>query len=348
VSIVDSGRWNGSPFFVMERLQGQDLRSLLELHTPLASTTTVRVGLDICAALQVAHAAGVIHRDLKPENLFITRDEDGNDCCKVLDFGIAKLAEENLTLPGTLLGTARYMAPEQITHDSPVGPATDFFSLGVVLFECLTGQVPFPGDSLESVLYKIVNDEAAALRELRPELPQSLADLIARALNKDPAQRPQTAAEFASLLAQPGLDMTLSSRAVTQGAFFQGPATAKTRGRHWLQLSGAAFGVGMTCGLAIGYAGRSLLPFFSLQPVAPAAAASQQPRAAGPAAPRAPEPSAVPQPSTPSEPVASVREEATPRVHAVESKSSYPSSSSRPAQPPLFFPAGDATKPRSK
>jgi serine/threonine protein kinase len=201
VAIVDSGTHQGAPYFVMERLYGDELRRLLNQSRTLPVQRAVHIALDVCRALKVAHAAGVIHRDLKPENLFITRSAQGTDLCKVLDFGVAKLTGENPTLPGTLMGTARYMAPEQINQASEIGPATDVFSLAVILYECLTGVAPFAADTLERVLYRIITEPPPPLLELRPEVPRGLVALIESALAKRAAERPQSAAELGEALA---------------------------------------------------------------------------------------------------------------------------------------------------
>ena len=140
VGMVDCGvTEEGCPFLVMELLRGSDLRHLVALEGPLSAVRVIHIALDVCRGLAVAHGAGIVHRDLKPDNLFVTRDADGKEQCKLLDFGIAKLSEGNRTRPGALLGTVRYMAPEQLRPEQPVGPSTDLFALGVTLFECFAG-----------------------------------------------------------------------------------------------------------------------------------------------------------------------------------------------------------------
>jgi serine/threonine protein kinase len=119
----------------------------------------------------------------------------------LLDFGIAKLSQGNPTSPGTYFGTARYMAPEQISTDQPIGPAADLFALGVTLFECLTCTHPFDADTLERVLFKIMNEPAPDLLALRPDLPPGLAALVTRLLAKKPAERPSSASTLAAELA---------------------------------------------------------------------------------------------------------------------------------------------------
>jgi len=194
VAIVDCGvAERGAPYFVMERLYGVELRRLLQEQGALPIPRALHLSIDVCHALHVAHAAGVVHRDVKPENLFLVQSDARAEQCRVLDFGVAKLSGENPTLPGALVGTARYMAPEQISMGTQLGPATDVFALGVILFECLSGKPPFDGDSFERVLFKIVNDAPPDLQRLRPEISQDLVRLVEHMLAKDPEHRPQSA-----------------------------------------------------------------------------------------------------------------------------------------------------------
>jgi len=201
VSIVDAGSLDdGRPFFVMERLQGQDLRQLLTRCPVLPVRRAVNLAIDACLGLHATHAAGLVHRDMKPENLFIARSEDGGDRCKLLDFGVAKRAHHEQTNPGALVGTARYMAPEQVAHDAPVGPPADLFAMGVILYRCLSATNPFEADSLERVLFRIMNDVAAPLDSISPQVPRELAHVIGRALAKNPAERPDGALSLARAL----------------------------------------------------------------------------------------------------------------------------------------------------
>ncbi|MEO8903950.1 MAG: serine/threonine-protein kinase [Polyangiaceae bacterium] len=200
VSVVDSGTLSdGRPFFVMERLQGQDLQKILTETAQLQVARAVSLAIDICLGLHAAHSAGLVHRDLKPENVFVTRGDDARERCKLLDFGVVKSNEPDYTRPGALLGTARYMAPEQVSHDTQVGPAADLFALGVVLYRCLSGQHPFAADSLERVLFRVMNDTPAPLDG---HVPAELAALVARALAKAPSLRPASALDFARSLAR--------------------------------------------------------------------------------------------------------------------------------------------------
>jgi serine/threonine protein kinase len=196
VNIVDSGTLaDGRPYFVMERLRGEDLRHLLERLPELPVARAVNLIIDACLGLQAAHAAGLVHRDLKPANLFVTSLDGAGERCKLLDFGVAKAADTEQTQPGALVGTARYMAPEQVSPDGALGPRTDVFALGVILYRCLTGKHPFESDSLERVLYNIVHTRPPAI--LRPGVPSELEATILRALGKSADERQSSALAFA-------------------------------------------------------------------------------------------------------------------------------------------------------
>jgi eukaryotic-like serine/threonine-protein kinase len=190
VAIVDSGILrDGRPYFVMDLLIGSDLRRLLAAHGTLPPARVANLGVDVCRGLAAAHAAGLIHRDLKPENLFVTRGDDGRDVCKILDFGVAKGGDIGATRPGMLVGTVRYMASEQVGLDAPVGPRTDLYALGVILYECLCGVAPLQGDTTERALYAIMNGTPTPLRERLPELSTGLAAVVMRAFAREPEER---------------------------------------------------------------------------------------------------------------------------------------------------------------
>jgi serine/threonine protein kinase len=214
VSIVDSGVMSGGvPYFVMERLEGHDLRQLLREQGPLLAARASQLALDVCRGLEVAHAAGLVHRDLKPENLFVSVGDDGREICRILDFGVAKSLGAN-TAPGAVIGTTRYMAPEQVGLDLPLTPQTDIYALAVILYECLSGSLPFDGDTIERVFFKIMNVPATDLHELRPELPRGLVSAVHAGLEKQPAARPHDAVAFAELL-MPYVGRHTPRRAVT-------------------------------------------------------------------------------------------------------------------------------------
>lgn len=201
VSILDSGELaSGAPYFVMERLVGHDLRRLLEAQAPLTPARVCQLGVDACRGLAAVHAAGLVHRDLKPENLFVSTGDDGREVCRILDFGVAKSARDNSTRPGALVGTTRYMAPEQVGMEHPLGPHTDVYALAVILYECLTGVVPFDGDTVERVLFKIMTEQERPLRELCPHAPPELLEAVHAALRKQPQERTKSALELAAAL----------------------------------------------------------------------------------------------------------------------------------------------------
>jgi len=201
VSVFDCGELEDeTPYLVMELLEGQDLRSLLRSQSVLPAARAVRIVVEACRALTAAHEAGLIHRDLKPENLFITRRSTGEDWCKVLDFGVAKLDGGMATAQGSIIGTVRYMAPEQLSDSSTVDAATDVYALGAVLYECLAGTSLWDGATVEETMYQIMNREPAALAERRPHLPRALTRIVHRSVERNRERRPQSAAEFASLL----------------------------------------------------------------------------------------------------------------------------------------------------
>jgi eukaryotic-like serine/threonine-protein kinase len=174
-------------FLAMEWLEGEDLSRRLS-RGPLTITETLRLAKRVADALAAAHARGIVHRDIKPSNIFLC--DGAIDDAKILDFGVAQVAKSTLAITGTgqLIGTLGYMAPEQALSGRDVTPAADVFSLGCVLFECITGRGPFAGEWAE-VLSKILLSEAPRLRELRKDAPLVLDELLGRMLRKDPAAR---------------------------------------------------------------------------------------------------------------------------------------------------------------
>ena len=187
VNVIDFGAGDGIPFIVMQFLRGEDLRSLLDRHPRgLPIPDLVDVMLAVCAGVAAAHQAGVIHRDLKPHNIFLSRGSAAEEVVpKVLDFGIAKvesaLDASNLTSPGSVLGTTSYMSPEQISGGAVDG-RTDQYALGVVLFQCLTGHLPFADYTGEILSRKIREGKFFPPSRLRPDLPSALEAVIVRAM----------------------------------------------------------------------------------------------------------------------------------------------------------------------
>jgi len=197
----------GEPYLVMEFLEGRDLARELAARGPLPLAETVDLLAQACEALAEAHVRGIVHRDLKPANLFLAHKLDGEPCVKVLDFGISKVAsaddapEENITITSTLVGTPKYMSPEQIQDSRSVDLRTDIWGLGTILYELLTQQRPFAAPTLALVCVKVLHDEVPAPSTLRSDLPPGLDAVVARCLKKDPAERWANVRELVEALA---------------------------------------------------------------------------------------------------------------------------------------------------
>ncbi|HEX9987340.1 MAG TPA: protein kinase [Chloroflexia bacterium] len=215
VDIYDFGEAPGDTMFIsMKYVEGQNLKDVLQKRGRLTPAETISIARQACHALSAAHAAELIHRDVKPQNILIDRAGNVN----LTDFGIVKaLSGPSLTQSGMTFGTAAYMSPEQATG-SPIGPASDIYALGCVMYDMLTGRPPFEGDNPAIVAYKQVWEQPRPLHDLVPEVPPSLEAVVMRCLNKDPGRRyPDTrtlAAELDAISAmfnQPTQAMSLGS-----------------------------------------------------------------------------------------------------------------------------------------
>jgi eukaryotic-like serine/threonine-protein kinase len=198
---------NGAPYMVMEYLEGTDLGDWLERRDLPPIEQTVEFVLQACEAIAEAHSLGIVHRDLKPANLFCIRRADGVQSIKVLDFGISKLtgsraAGTNLDITRTaaIVGSPVYMSPEQLRASRDVDPRTDIWSLGVILFQLISGRVPFISDSLPDLSIRIVSDPTPHLRDFRPDVPEALEQVVEKCLEKKRERRYSDVAELAVAL----------------------------------------------------------------------------------------------------------------------------------------------------
>ncbi len=192
VPVLDSGEDRGVRFLVMEYVDGEDLKSLLRRSGPLAPARAVAVAAAVCDALEYAHARGIVHRDIKPQNILLTPSGQ----VKVTDFGIARaLTSATITETGTVLGSVHYLPPEQ-ARGEPATAASDLYALGVVLYEMLTGRLPFDGESPIAVALKHLYEEPPSLRHANPEVPGWLEGVVRRALAKRPEDRYPSAADM--------------------------------------------------------------------------------------------------------------------------------------------------------
>lgn len=200
VDIYDVGTQDDITYLVMEYLEGSDLARLLKKERELSVQRAVDIMLPVTAALLAAHERGVIHRDLKPANIFLAEGPHGLESPKVLDFGISKLKSdapsEQLTTTGALLGTPYYMSPEQAAGAKNLDVRSDQYSLGVMLYQCVTGQKPFQADSMYQILHRIVQGEFEPPRAIKPELPIDFERVLMTAMATKPDDRFPTLAEL--------------------------------------------------------------------------------------------------------------------------------------------------------
>ena len=240
VSVTDFGETaDGNVYLVMELLEGRTLRDMIAKEAPLETARATSIMLQTSAAVAAAHEAGIIHRDLKPSNILVTQSANAPAVVKVLDFGIAKLASDKfdteaataVTLPGTPLGTPRYMAPEQY-EGRDLTPAADVYSLGVILYEMLAGMAPFTGATPLEIALKHKNDSLRPPREIVAAIPEGVEHVVLHALEKQPEARPANAAEFHRELLETAERLGLEHHATTsapdiralRGAGFQSPS----------------------------------------------------------------------------------------------------------------------------
>jgi serine/threonine protein kinase/Tol biopolymer transport system component len=201
--VMDAGRTpDGIAYIVMEWLEGRTLEEELSAHGPLSFSRTADILRQVAAALDAAHARQIIHRDLKPSNVMLTQRPDGREQVKVLDFGIGKVISETTASPvSAVMGTPHYASPEQLRLGGRIDGRADLYSLGVMLYQMLTGALPFDATSVQGLIQQQLTALPPPIRKLRPEAPAAVEQLVSRMLAKDPEQRPARASDLLGLIA---------------------------------------------------------------------------------------------------------------------------------------------------
>jgi serine/threonine-protein kinase len=224
VSIFDRGEAEGTYYIAMEYLDGRSLKELISTRGPAPINVSVDYARQILAALRVAHRQGLVHRDIKPHNVLV----DGEGRVKVTDFGIARAGPSQMTEEGSIIGTAQYLSPEQ-AQGAPVTPASDLYSVGIVLYELLTGTVPFAGESPVELAMKHLSKVPEPPSRIRPEVPRDLDFVVMRALAKAPSERYQSADEMDADLARVARGVAVSPETEEAAtAIIAQPITAAT------------------------------------------------------------------------------------------------------------------------
>jgi serine/threonine-protein kinase len=356
VDITDVGVWQGRPYLVMELLEGEDLEHYLGRHKPLAEEDIARIMIPVVAGLVTAHAAGVIHRDLKPSNVFLSRGPDGELVPKLLDFGISKLHgplrafDPSSTPLGELMGSPMYMSPEAVRGARDLTPQSDQYSLGVILYECVTGRPPFRGDSLLSVLEAVAQGNYESPRRYRPELSTVLEVAILRAMSRDPDDRFPSVRELGRALCEAAdqrtrllwtpsfgvreAPMHRSTASLGATPFRTGSALAASVGRRrrpplW-PLALAAVALTLMALVVVAYRRMPSTPYAAVPAVLPAPVVQLPPPVVPAALPAPAEPAPVEaRPTGPTTVVAAARPAPLPEP-AVSAPRSAPRPSARP------------------
>ena len=241
--VMDVGTMpDGSPFMVMEYLEGHDLNQILRHHGPQEPRAVVDLILQACEGMAEAHAQGIIHRDIKPSNFFITRRPDGSSLLKILDFGISKTPAELSELTGaqTVVGTPTYMAPEQMVSARSTDPRSDIWSIGVVMYQLLSGRPPFEAENYAQLVLKV---GTAPPGPLQVGIPPGMQDIVFRCLEKDPNRRIQSVGELARMLAPYASDpMTAQQSAERSSRILTSPKGAQPG----FPLAGSAGGLSLS------------------------------------------------------------------------------------------------------
>jgi serine/threonine-protein kinase len=240
VHVFDVGTTNGREYFAMEYVEGKSLQKVLDEEGALAPERAVAIAHQLLAGLGAVHAAGLVHRDIKPANVLLATREDGGDFVKVMDFGLSKtvaMGDDTITSVGRVVGTPQFMAPEQIAG-AVVDARADLYAAGICMYAMLVGKVPFAGSKVTKVAAQHLTERPPSVATLRPGLPAAVVMAVARALEKEPQSRFQSAREFADALdgkAAPrrASAKTLSDRPAKAGP--DAPTRMMTPGRRvWL------------------------------------------------------------------------------------------------------------------
>jgi eukaryotic-like serine/threonine-protein kinase len=235
VGVYDRGEWDGTYYIAMEYLPGRSLKELIQQEAPLDPVRAIDLTVQILKAARFAHRRGIVHRDLKPHNVLV----DDEDRVKVTDFGIARAGASDMTETGSIMGTAQYLSPEQ-AQGHAVAETSDLYAIGVILFELLTGHVPFDAESAVTVALKHVSEPPPPPSAFDPAVPPELETIVLWALEKDAARRPQDADAFIAALEEardlvvareaPGRRTTSFAPAVAPVPFPAGPGVAGAQG----------------------------------------------------------------------------------------------------------------------
>ena len=244
ITIHDVGKEKDMTYIVMQCIEGPSLQNRIDSKKKLSLSYTIKFMLQLCDALSFAHERGIVHRDIKPANILL--DQEGNP--HICDFGVAHVEMSTITQTGAAIGTPSYMAPEQVMGKK-IDKRSDIFSLGAILYQLLTGKRPFEGENITTVIYKIVNEEAIPLGQLRKELPPEFEQIMQKALAKDPDERYGSCDELAADLKKIThfSDETMAMTGVRESAFAL-EASEKKRKKVFLPL----FLVGAVLVLGVG------------------------------------------------------------------------------------------------
>jgi len=245
VGVFDRGEWDGTYYIAMEYLKGHTLKQLVREHGAMPPDLAVDITIQVLRAAKFAHKRGVVHRDIKPHNVIL--DEEGR--AKVTDFGIARAGASDMTETGSIMGTAQYLSPEQ-AQGQPVSPRSDLYSIGVMLYELLTGKVPFDAESPVTIALKHVSEPPVPPSQLNPAISPALEAVVLRALEKDPAMRYADADEFAAALLDARERPTVVEQRVEAYPMPAEPLLdeERERSRWWLWLLLALLLIGLAIG----------------------------------------------------------------------------------------------------